>query len=87
MTSTSRRSTTWTVERVRALGLTTDVATAGHILGLSRTRAYALAQSGEFPIPVLHAGRRLIVPVPALLTALGLSTETSAESASTGVDE
>ncbi len=39
----------WTPEQVRALGVTTDVVTAGQILGLSRTSAYRLARADTFP--------------------------------------
>jgi hypothetical protein len=70
------RSTLWTVEAVRALGTTTDVVTAGEILGIGRTAAYQLANSGEFPVPVTRVGRRFIVGVPHLLHAIG-ATETA----------
>lgn len=39
------------------------------LLGLGRTAAYEAARRGEFPTRRL--GRRLIVPVPALLNWLG----------------
>lgn len=60
----------WTVESVRGLGLTTTVDTAASILGISRTKAYALAKHGEFPIKLVRVGRRYLVPVPALLQLL-----------------
>jgi excisionase family DNA binding protein len=31
-------------------------------LGIGKTNAYALAQRGEFPVPVIRAGRRYVVP-------------------------
>lgn len=65
----------WTPEQVRALGVTTDVVTAGQILGLSRNSAYRLARTGTFPVPVLRAGAQYRVPVAALLTGLGLDAE------------
>jgi hypothetical protein len=65
------RATAWTVETVRRLGLTTDVETAASILGISRTKAYALARSEEFPVRLVRAGRRYLVPTPALLDLLG----------------
>ncbi len=64
--------TRWTVEDVRALGLTTDIETAGLILGIGRSRAYTLAKSGEFPVPLIRVGRSYIVPVPAILHLLGI---------------
>jgi predicted DNA-binding transcriptional regulator AlpA len=64
----ARRS--WTIEDICALGATTDVVTAGQILGISRNTAYALARRGTFPTPIIKAGTRYRVPVPAILTAL-----------------
>ncbi|SCF45275.1 hypothetical protein GA0070215_13332 [Micromonospora marina] len=62
----------WTMEAVRALGTTTDVETAGSVLGIGRTKAYALAKAGQFPVRVLRVGRRYLVPVPAILKLLDL---------------
>lgn len=42
---------------------------AAQLLGLGRTAAYEAARRGEFPTRRL--GRRLVVPVPALLEWLG----------------
>ena len=70
-TSTSRRAaTSWTPERIRALGAVTGIATAGQILGLSRSTAYALAADDMFPVPVLRVGSGYRVPVAGLLAAL-----------------
>lgn len=60
----------WTVEAVRRLGLTTDIETAGSILGIGRTKAYELARTGNFPVKVLRNGRKYLVAVPAILRAL-----------------
>jgi hypothetical protein len=65
-----RRAHAWTVESVRGLGLTTTVDVAASILGISRTKAYALAKQDEFPIKLVRAGRRYLVPIPALLDLL-----------------
>jgi hypothetical protein len=62
--------TIWTPERIKRLGMTTDVETAGAILGIGRTKAYELAKSGQFPTRILHIGRRYLIPVPALLRLL-----------------
>ena len=62
----------WTVQDVRNLGLTTDIETAGSILGIGRSKAYALAKSGQFPVRVVRVGRSYIVPVAALLELLGV---------------
>jgi helix-turn-helix protein len=61
----------WTLDAVRNLGTTTDVETAGTILGIGRTKAYELAKEGQFPVPLLKIGRRYVVPVPQLLAILG----------------
>ncbi|GLY33414.1 hypothetical protein [Kineosporia sp. NBRC 101731] len=66
-----RAEVVWTVEKVRALGLTTDVATAASILGFGRTLAFDLLRTDDFPVPVLRVGRKLRVPVPGLLARLG----------------
>lgn len=61
----------WTIEAIRALGATTDVQTAGAILGIGRTKSYEMAREGSFPVPVLRIGRRIVVPTPTILTLLG----------------
>lgn len=63
----------WTVERVRGLGVMTNVETAAQILGIGRTVAYRLAKDGDFPVPVLRIGHSYRVPVPRLLELLGAS--------------
>ena len=71
--ATARR--VWSLQEIQALGATTDVVTAGQILGLSRNSAYQLARAGTFPVPVLRAGAQYRVPVAGLLTALHLNAE------------
>jgi hypothetical protein len=64
----------WTEAQVRALGVRCSVPQAGEILGgLSATQSYLLAQRGDFPVPILKVGRRLIVPTAPILELLGLS--------------
>jgi hypothetical protein len=62
----------WTPEAVRALGVRTDVPTAGAIFGLSRTQAYEAVKRGDFPVTVIKVGRRAVVPVAPILGLLGL---------------
>ena len=50
---------------------TITIEQAAQVLGLGRTAAYDAARRGEFPTRRL--GRRIIVPVPALLEWLGVS--------------
>jgi excisionase family DNA binding protein len=64
------RPRVWTAQAVHELGLTTDVETAAQILGIGRTKAYELAQRGDFPATVVRVGRRYKVSVPALLRLL-----------------
>jgi hypothetical protein len=64
------------VEAVRALGITTDVETAGFILGVGRSRAYALARAGQFPAKSIRIGRSYVVSVPAILELLGVGNRT-----------
>lgn len=62
----------WSVEQVRALGVMTDVVTAGSVLGIGRTTAYRLAREGQFPVPVRRIGSRYLVAVAHVLQALGI---------------
>jgi hypothetical protein len=56
--------------------VTTDVPTAGQILGISRSHAYELARRGEFPVPVLRIGSRLRVATAHLLEFVGVRAST-----------
>lgn len=49
---------------------TITVEEAGDLLGLGRNSAYQAAKAGQ--IPTLQFGRRLVVPVPRLLSLLGV---------------
>ncbi|MFT4280565.1 helix-turn-helix domain-containing protein [Microbacterium sp.] len=49
---------------------TLDIEEAAALLGISRLSAYRQARSGE-SFPVKRIGRRLLVPVPALIAWLG----------------
>jgi hypothetical protein len=63
-------SKVWTVQAVQGLGMTTDVGTAGSILGIGRSKAYELAKADRFPVRLVRIGRRYLVPVMALLRLL-----------------
>lgn len=63
---------TWTANRIRGLGPVTTVPVAAAIFGLSRSVAYDLIRTGQFPVPVLRFGHRIRIPVPAILAALHL---------------
>jgi hypothetical protein len=64
---------TWTADEVRALGVVTDLVTAANVLGIGRTRAYELARHGKFPIPVIPAGAKYVVPTKPLIDLLHIA--------------
>jgi integrase len=70
----------WTVERIRALGVTTTLATAASVLGISRSQAYRLAAGNTFPVPLIRASSRVIVPVAGLLRNLTVGATAAATS-------
>ncbi len=45
---------------------TTGVEDAAAMLGIGRRTAYALIRQGTFPTPVIHAGRRVVIPRAAI---------------------
>jgi hypothetical protein len=65
----------WTLEQVRALGMTCDVPTAGSVLGISRSLAYAMVRDRTFPVRVLRFKRAVRVSVPDLLHYLGVDPD------------
>jgi hypothetical protein len=69
----------WSRRQIEALGTRTDLPTAGSIIaGLSETSSRELWRRGEFPVPVLQVGRRLVVPTAPILALLGLGDGGSA---------
>jgi hypothetical protein len=69
-TSAGATPTVWTPAAIRQLGMTTDVVTAGDILGIGRTKAYELAKADEFLVKIVRVGRRYFVPTTSLLDLL-----------------
>lgn len=65
----------WTAAEVLALGVVTDVETAGSVLRLGRTKSRQLARAGDFPVPVLRVGIQYRVPVRGLLDLLGIEDD------------
>jgi hypothetical protein len=59
-------------EDVRAMPVVVDLTTAGKVFGLGRDLSVVLAETGEFPTPVLRLGRRRMVTRAAILAALGI---------------
>lgn len=69
----------WTVERIRALGPSTDLATAAAILGMSRSAAYKLARRDAFLTPLYRVGAHYRVPTAPILAMLHLPHPTDPE--------
>lgn len=65
--------TPWTLENIRNLPPVLDLAEAARLLRIGRTSAYAMAKCGQFPVPVLRAGKLYRVPTAGLLELLGLA--------------
>jgi hypothetical protein len=61
-----------TLDQIAALPAVTDLVTAGRALGLGRSKAYELARAGQFPCPVIRAGKTWLVPTAGLLALLGM---------------
>jgi hypothetical protein len=65
----------WSEQAIRALGTRTDIPTAGAIIaGLGRAESYRAAADGRLPVVILRVGRRQVVTVASVLTALGLDS-------------
>ncbi|MGC5054613.1 helix-turn-helix domain-containing protein [Micromonospora sp. DT48] len=62
----------WTAESIRALGVSTDLATAASVLGMSRSTAYKLIRRNAFPVPHFRVGAHYRIPTASLLAALHL---------------
>jgi hypothetical protein len=52
-----------------------DLMTAARALGLGRTKAYELAQQGQFPCRIVRVGDLYKVPTADLLRLLGVTGE------------
>jgi hypothetical protein len=55
-----------------ALPAVVDVPTAAAALNLSRTAAYELIRTGEWPTPVFRLGRLIRIPTAPILELLGI---------------
>lgn len=62
-----------TAREVRSWPVTVGVVQAGRCWGLGRDAAYDLARAGDYPVPVLRLGHRLVVTRASVLAALGLA--------------
>ncbi|WP_416901306.1 helix-turn-helix domain-containing protein [Micromonospora echinospora] len=75
----------WTAERIRALGASTDLATAASVLGMSRSTAYKLIRRDAFPVPHFRIGAHYRIPTTPLLATLHL-LDTPNDEGTTGTD-
>ena len=63
---------TVTFAEIAQLPVMVDLLTAGRVLGIGRTTAYAIARAEEFPCPVVRVGGAYKVPTIGLLRLLGI---------------
>jgi excisionase family DNA binding protein len=66
MTSPARRD-------LAELPAVLNVEQAAEVLGLSRTAAYELIRTGEWPTPVFRLGRLIRIPTAPVLRLLGVA--------------
>ncbi len=72
---------TWTADKIQALGPTTDLPTLGSIFDCSRWKAYQMARTGEWEtvgVKIVRLGSRYRVVVPSILDVLGYADGASA---------
>ncbi len=61
-----------TPEEILALDAAVDIPTAGKCFKMGRSKAYELARSGKFPVPVLPLGATFCVTRASILAALDI---------------
>jgi len=72
----------WTPGEVKALGVRTTVPIAGEIIaGLCKDESYRMVHRGEFPVPVIKVGHRLVVPTAPILRLLDIGPQDDGSSA------
>jgi hypothetical protein len=69
---TSKPGSMVTFAEITRLPVVVDLLTAGRVLGIGRTTAYALARAGGFPCRVVRVGGVYKVPTIGLLRLLDL---------------
>jgi hypothetical protein len=63
----------FTIEEVLALPVTVDLMTTARALGISKTVAYHLARTGQYPVPLYKVGTRYRCLRSVLLAHLGIA--------------
>lgn len=66
-----------TRDEILSLPVTVDVVVAGRAIGIGRAKAYELVRSDQFPVRVLHLGRRYRVASADLRRYLGIDSPES----------
>jgi hypothetical protein len=61
-----------TPDEIRALPAAVDIPKAGECFKMGRSKAYHLARTGQFPVPVLPMGNTFRVTRASILAALGI---------------
>lgn len=67
-----------TFSEIGNLPVSLDLPTAGRLLRIGRTRAYAMARAGTFPTRVIPVGTGFVVPTADVLRLLGIDAATPA---------
>ena len=86
MATTRAKASTLRLSEVADLPVVLDIQGAARVLGISPDAGYDLVARGEFPSPVVRAGKSIRIPTAPLLTALGLSAAAAAALASDHTD-
>jgi hypothetical protein len=63
----------YTVTDLASLPPTLSLEAAALLLGIGRTRAYILARTDQFPVPVIRVGKPYRVPTLPVLRLLGVT--------------
>lgn len=70
----------WTEEKIRALGVRTDLVTACQIVyGCGKNRAWEMFHADQLDFPAVRCGRRVVVPVAPLLALMFIGSETNSD--------
>lgn len=64
-----------TADEIRALPAVIDLNKANQALGLKRSTGYRLAQTDQYPVPILRVGNGYRVATHEVLAFIGLASE------------
>jgi hypothetical protein len=63
-----------TFDQLHTLPTIVNLMTAARALGIGRTKAYQLAQDGQFPCRIIRVGKGYHIPTADLLRLLGVTS-------------